>query len=280
MGEAGLTPDHLELGSEAIQTIISRYTREAGVRELERQVAAVCRKVARAVVSRSGAQKAVVDREKVFELLGPPPFTEQYADAPEAGVSVGLAWTEAGGDILLIETCISKGKGKLVLTGQLGDVMKESAQAAHTWLRAHAESLALPEAFPAEMDVHVHVPEGAIPKDGPSAGVALLVSMLSALTSQPPAASAAMTGEVTLRGKILAVGGIKEKVLAASRAGIDHVLLPKENEKDMPEIPPEVRDKVRFTLVERVEQVLPVVFPGVAKAVAAEKSSRRAAAKS
>ncbi|MFP4499677.1 MAG: endopeptidase La [Candidatus Hydrogenedentota bacterium] len=276
--ESGLKPDNLDFGAQALPTIIARYTREAGVRELERQIAAVCRKVARNVVSRQGPEHTEIDSDKVFELLGPPRYTEQFAEKPEVGVSVGLAWTEAGGDILHIETGLSQGKGKLTLTGQLGDVMKESATAAHSWLRTHRESLGLPAEFPAQIDVHIHVPEGAIPKDGPSAGVALLISMLSALIKQAPAEALAMSGEITLRGKVLAVGGIKEKVLAASRAGIRHVLLPKENEKDLPELPEEVREKVAITLIEHVQEVLERAFPEKAAKVAQETGRKKKAA--
>ena len=277
MQESGLTDKHVSFELEGLQTIISRYTREAGVRELDRQIAALCRKVARGVVSKGATKKIKLEREKVMELLGPPRFTEQFAEKAEVGLVVGMAWTEVGGDILYLETSISKGKGKLVLTGQLGNVMKESAQAAHTWLRTHREELDLPEGFPGEMDIHIHVPEGAIPKDGPSAGVGLLVSMLSSLTNRPPAVSLAMTGEVTLRGKVLAVGGIKEKVLAASRAGIQHIMLPKENEKDLTEIPEDVRKRVKFTLVENVGEVLEIAFPKTEaprKAAVAKKKSK------
>jgi ATP-dependent Lon protease len=197
----------------------------------------------------------------VVELLGPPPYSAIRAeDKAQVGVAVGLAWTQAGGDILSIETSTMKGKGKLSLTGQLGNVMKESAEAGYTYLRANAAALRIPADFYRNTDLHVHVPEGAIPKDGPSAGVTMIVSMLSALTNRAPSPALAMTGEITLRGRVLAVGGIKEKVIAAHRAGIRHILMPKENEKDFPDIPAEVRKDIKFTLVEYVSEVVKIAF--------------------
>ncbi|MBP8131688.1 MAG: endopeptidase La [Candidatus Hydrogenedentes bacterium] len=262
MKTCGLTEAHIAFEPEGIDTVVARYTREAGVRELERQIASVCRKVARKVVTQPDQPAIRVGADAVFEFLGPPKYTEQFADKkPQTGVAIGMAWTEAGGDILNIETSVAKGKGRLMLTGQLGDVMKESAQAAHTYLRAHADALHLPEDFHKTLDIHIHIPEGAIPKDGPSAGVALLVSMLSALTGRAPRVGISMTGEITLRGRVLPVGGIKEKVLAAHRAGVRHIILPKENEKDFPEVHEEVRRDISFTLVEEVGEVLRIAFP-------------------
>jgi len=257
----GLKDTHLVFESDGIETIIALYTREAGVRELDRQIAGICRKVARKVVTEPEQPRIPVRKTEVIEFLGPPKYSEQYAEKkPQVGVAVGMAWTEAGGDILNIETSTAKGKGRLTLTGQLGSVMKESAQAAHTYLRAHADALGLPADFHKTLDMHIHIPEGAIPKDGPSAGVALLVSMLSALTGKAPRVGLSMTGEITLRGRVLPVGGIKEKVLAAHRAGIRRIILPKENEKDFPEIHEEVRRDIAFTLVEEVSEALAVAF--------------------
>jgi len=257
----GLKEAALHFAACGLDTIIQRYTREAGVRELERQIANVCRKVARKVVAEKQDGPVEVDHDRALELLGPPQYSALRTEAvPEVGVAIGMAWTQSGGDILNVETSTMKGKGKLTLTGQLGDVMKESAEAAHTYLRANAGPLKIPADFHKNTDIHVHVPEGAIPKDGPSAGVALVVSMLSALKNQAPAGALSMTGEITLRGRVLPVGGIKAKVLAAHRAGIRHIILPKENEKDFPEIPEEVKSEVTFTLVKSVGEVLAVAF--------------------
>lgn len=259
--ECGLTDEHLVIEQSGLDLIVQRYTREAGVRELERQIANVCRKAARKVVSGSSAGKLMVDREAAEEMLGPPPYSEVRKETESSpGVAIGMAWTQTGGDILTIETTTMKGRGKLSLTGQLGDVMKESGEAAYTYLRANALRLGVPEDFYRRLDLHVHVPEGAIPKDGPSAGVALLVSMMSALTEKAPAGALSMTGEITLRGRVLPVGGIKAKVLAAHRAGVRRIILPKENEKDLSEIPEEIRDEIAFTLVEHVDEVIEQAF--------------------
>jgi len=256
MKECGLTDAHIRITQGAVYALIEQYTREAGVRELERQIANIFRKVARNVVSKGRSRRVVVSEKRVGELLGPPKYPDSRADAePQVGLAFGLAWTCAGGEILNIETSTMRGKGNLVLTGQLGDIMKESAQAAYTYLRAHARELKIRTQFHNTLDLHVHVPEGAIPKDGPSAGVALAVSMLSALRNEAPAKGIAMTGEITLRGRILAIGGVKEKVLAAHRAGIRTVLMPKANEKDLVEIPKEVKKDLQITLVDSVDEV-------------------------
>lgn len=232
--ESGLGKKQIVLADDGDDTIIQRYTREAGVRELERKIAAFCRKVALRVVSDDSKGNLRIDAETAMDMLGPPPFSPIQAEViPQVGVAIGMAWTQAGGDILTIETSTMKGKGVLKLTGQLGDVMKESAEAAYTYLRSNAAALKVPADFAKNMDLHVHVPEGAIPKDGPSAGVALFISMLSALTGKAPRAALSMTGEITLRGRVLPVGGIKEKVLAAHRAGIRHVV-PAEREREGP----------------------------------------------
>ena len=260
----GLRKGQLRFTPGAMDTIIQRYTREAGVRELERQIANVCRKAARKFVEEGRKRKRTqeMDTGDVKDLLGPPKFSATEADTEaRIGVAIGMAYTGSGGDILSIETSVMPGKGKLQLTGQLGDVMKESAQAAYTFLRAHAAELGISKPFHKDLDLHVHIPEGGTPKDGPSAGVALFVSMLSALTGKLPAPLVSMTGEITLRGRVLAVGGIKEKVLAAHRAGIRHILMPKENEKDFPEIPEEVRNEITFTLTEEIIDVLPAALP-------------------
>jgi ATP-dependent Lon protease len=262
MADAGLDSAKITFSDNALDYIIQRYTREAGVRELERQLAAVNRKLARRKVAKKLPAKTTLDKAMAEDLLGPPRYSELRAETrARPGVATGMAWTEAGGDILIIETGIMKGKGRLQLTGRLGDVMKESAEAAFSWLRAHADEYKLPADFHKNMDIHVHVPEGAIPKDGPSAGTALVVSMLSALRAVAPADAIAMTGEITLRGRVLPVGGVKSKILAAHRAGIRKIILPEENRKDFPEIPEEVRNDVEFTLVSDLEEVLAAVFP-------------------
>ena len=277
--ENGMSGDLVEFEADGLDTVIQRYTREAGVRELERNVASILRKVARRIVERKGkaARKTRVNAAAVLEFLGPPVFPAINREAEaETGVAVGMAWTSTGGDILRIETSVMRGKGGLILTGQLGDVMKESATAAYTYLRAHAAELGIDTDFHRKSDMHVHVPEGAIPKDGPSAGVAMMVSMLSALSGRPPRPALSMTGEITLRGRVLPVGGIKEKVLAARRAGITQIILPQENEKDFPDIPKEIRDEIRFDLVDTVEAALAIAFSTGDKP---ESPRKRAAAK-
>ncbi len=261
MQECGIDAEAVRFTSKGIQTIIQGYTREAGVRELERQIANICRKIAVRVVGKGHNRRMVINEKRVGELLGPPEYFDNRADTkPGVGVAVGVAWTSVGGDILHIETSLTRGKGEVVLTGQLGEVMRESAQAAYTYLRAHARELGVPATFAKTYDVHVHVPEGAIPKDGPSAGVPIAVSLLSALKKRAPKSSLAMTGEVTLRGRVLPVGGVKEKMLAAHRAGIKTVVLPKENEKDLRDIPREVKKDLNFVLIEHIDQALTAAF--------------------
>jgi ATP-dependent Lon protease len=276
--ENGIDAGRVAFEASGLDMIIQRYTREAGVRELERTVAGILRKVARRIVEGGGKSlgKTRVHAQAVLEFLGPPVYTAVNREAEaEVGVSVGMAWTPTGGDILRIETSVMPGKGGLILTGQLGDVMKESATAAYTYLRAHAAELKISADFHRKSDMHVHVPEGAIPKDGPSAGVAMIVSMLSALSDRAPLAALSMTGEITLRGRVLPVGGIKEKVLAARRAGITRIILPRENEKDFPDLPKEIRDEIRFDLVDTVEAALKVAFSSPPPKAA---SSKRATA--
>ncbi len=256
--EHGLKPNRILFEDEAVLTLAEKYTREAGVRNLERQVASICRKLARRVVQEKNKKLALaVDPELIEELLGKAKFRPwRKAEKPEVGVTTGLAWTEAGGDLLETEVGIMKGKGKLTLTGKLGDVMQESARAAVSYLRSRAELLGVDPEFNETTDLHVHVPEGAIPKDGPSAGITMATALVSALTGIAVRKDIAMTGEITLRGKVLPVGGIKDKILAAHRAGITEVILPKDNEKDLEEIPQEVRDVLEFHLVESMDEVL------------------------
>jgi len=261
MTDCGLSPKKVRFDESGITTVIQRYTREAGVRELERQIARALRKVARRVVDKSAKGDFLLNAETVMELLGPPVYSGLRAvEEPAAGIAIGMAWTQVGGDILYIETSTMEGKGKLTLTGQLGSVMKESAEAAYTYIRAHAKALKVPTDFYKKLDLHVHVAEGAVPKDGPSAGTALIVSMVSALTGQKPKAALSMTGEITLLGRVLPVGGIKEKVLAAHRSGVRTIILPRENEKDLPDVPKEVRDEIKFVMVESVDEVIATVF--------------------
>jgi ATP-dependent Lon protease len=257
----GLSNEQLEMAPSAIRLVIASYTREAGLRNLEREIASLCRGAAREIAE--GAKTHVVINEAdVASYLGPLKFFRDDAlDHPEPGVATGLAWTPAGGDILFIEILRMPGKGGLKLTGQLGDVMKESANAALSYIRARAPFLGIEEDFFERADLHIHVPAGAIPKDGPSAGVALLCALVSLLSNRPIKKGLAMTGEITLRGHVLPVGGIKNKVLAAHRAGIKEIILPAQNQVDLEEIPPSVREELTFHPVERMEQALEIAFP-------------------
>jgi ATP-dependent Lon protease len=252
----GLTEKKIEIRPEAVAAIIRNYTREAGVRNLEREIATVCRKVAR-TVAEGRKRKTTVARKDVATYLGPRRFRHGLAEeADEIGVATGLAVTEYGGDVLSIEVTLMKGKGTLALTGQLGDVMKESAQAAMSYLRSRTRALGIDEDFYERTEAHIHVPEGGTPKDGPSAGITMTTALASALTQRPVRKEVAMTGEVTLRGRILPVGGIKEKVLAAHRSGVKEVILPKDNEKDLIDIPDKVRADLKFHPVSHVDEVL------------------------
>ncbi len=252
----GLTGRLIAFPEDGVEKIIRSYTREAGVRSLERNVATLCRKVARQIVQKK--RKSLRMTPANVELfLGPPKYHWNEAErSSQVGVATGLAWTEAGGDVLPVEVTTMKGKGNLTLTGQLGDVMKESAQAGFSYIRSKASELGIPDDFYEKMDIHVHLPEGAIPKDGPSAGIAMATAMISALTGLKVRNDLAMTGEITLRGRVLPVGGIKEKVLAAHRAGIKTLLLPKENKRDYIEIPENVRQNLDFIWVEHLDEVL------------------------
>lgn len=258
--EHGLTKEHITIEDDAIRAIISDYTREAGIRNLEREIAHICRKVAKDIAS--GEKKsASITADQLHNLLGPIKFFSEAAErTSEAGVATGLAWTQAGGDILFIEATSMPGTGKLLLTGQLGDVMKESAQAAMSYIRAKLTKLGIAFKDFNKYDFHIHIPAGAIPKDGPSAGVTMAMALISLLKETPILSDVAMTGEITLRGRVLPVGGIKEKVLAAKRAGITTVVLPKRNEKDLVEVPENAKKEMKFVFVEKVDEMLPVVF--------------------
>jgi ATP-dependent Lon protease len=271
LSEHGLTAERLDFTESAIDTIVDNYTREAGVRTLEQRVAALCRHVA-VRLARAEDVYVTCEPDTVQEVLGPPPHEKGVIERSAAvGVAAGLSWTPAGGDLMFIESMRMQGKGTVHLTGQMGDVMKESAAAAFTYLRARARSFGLDPDFLAKTDVHIHLPQGAVPKDGPSAGVAILVSLASMLTSQKVHADFAMTGEITLRGNVLRVGGIKDKCLAAHRAGVKHVILPRLNEPDLDEVPKEIREAMQIHLVSRVDEALALALE--AKPVLAESAA-------
>ena len=252
----GLTKQQLQIRDQALIDIIRYYTREAGVRSLERQIAAICRKTARIITS--GEKKRVIVTEKnLEEFLGKWKFRYGMMEQEDqVGVATGLAYTPYGGDTLQIEVALAPGKGKLVLTGKLGDVMKESAQAALSYVRSSAEKLGIDSDFYEKYDIHIHVPEGAVPKDGPSAGITITTALVSALTGKPVRKEIGMTGEVTLRGRVLAIGGLKEKTLSAHRAGLTKIIFPKDNEKDLDDIPESVRDQLTLIPVSHVDEVL------------------------
>jgi ATP-dependent Lon protease len=260
---SGLRRSQVAFTDTGLTMIIEEYTREAGVRGLEREIASVCRKVALRVAEGTHERKVSVTAPKVRELLGRPRFQpDTKRRTSEPGVATGLAWTPVGGDVLFIEATAMPGKGKLTITGQLGEVMRESAQAALSYVRGHAAEL--PEDWFANHDIHVHVPAGAIPKDGPSAGVTMATALVSLLTGRAVRPALAMTGEVSLSGRVLPVGGIKEKVLAAHRAGVRTVILPRRNEKNLIEdVPAVVREAMTFHLVESIPEVLRVAFEPV-----------------
>jgi ATP-dependent Lon protease len=254
--EHGLEKGMLKMSENTVLKIIREYTRESGVRNLERQIATICRKTAKKIVTEK-AKKVQVTPLNLNQYLGTPRFRYGMAEeADQVGVVTGLAWTEVGGDTLAVEVTMYKGSGKLSLTGQMGDVMKESAQAGYSYIRSRAAELGIDEDHYGKLDIHIHIPEGAIPKDGPSAGISMATALASAFTGRKVYHDVAMTGEITLRGRVLPVGGIKEKVLAAHRAGIKKVIMPKDNKKDLDEIPKKVKDKVQFVLVEHMDQVL------------------------
>ena len=254
--ENGISTRSLELSDDSVLRIISQYTKEAGLRNLEREIASICRKVARKIAE--GKQEITrVTRGNLHLFLGPPKFiSETEREQNEIGVATGLAWTSAGGEILHVEASLAKGRGNLTLTGQLGDVMKESAQAAVSYARSHAKKLGIEEDFYQKLDIHIHVPAGAIPKDGPSAGITMGTALISTLTKRPVSLNVAMTGEITLRGRVLPVAGLKEKCLAAYRAGISTIIVPDRNEKDLDEIPKALRRRLRFVLAKTMSNVL------------------------
>ena len=261
--ENGLTKNEVSIDKAAISELVRSYTRESGVRNLEREIANVLRKVARDMVEKT-IKKIRVTKAKVLDYLGAPRFYSELAErTTKPGVVTGLAWTAAGGDILFIESSKMKGKGNLTLTGQLGDVMKESATAALTYVRSHTDILCIPEDFHEKTDVHVHVPAGAIPKDGPSAGVSMFTSIVSLLTDKPVMNKLAMTGEITLRGNVLPIGGVKEKVTAAHRSGIKHIILPDHNKKDLEEIPNHIKKDLNFYFAKEIMDVIDVALPGL-----------------
>ncbi len=265
--QQGLKPSNIEFSEEGILEIIRSFTRESGVRSLEREIANVCRKVARQVVVAKGKKKehkkSVIAPKVVGELLGVQRYRQPLvAEASEVGLATGLAWTEVGGEVLLTEATTMKGKGHLTLTGKLGEVMQESAKAAFSFVRSRSSDFGLGRDFHKLLDLHVHVPEGAIPKDGPSAGIALATTIISALAGVPVRRDVAMTGEITLRGKVLPIGGVKEKVLAAHRGGIKTVILPRDNEKDLKDIPTSVLEDVKIVFVETMDEVLDIAFEG------------------
>ena len=252
----GLTEKQAEFDEGAFRYLIEGYTREAGVRTLERTVGSVCRKIAVKRAEKKRAPKVTVTAEKVKQLLGAPRFTiDSSALTAEVGAVTGLAWTAVGGTTLTVEVTAMAGKGEIKLTGHLGDVMKESAQAALSYIRSHAEEYGLDAEKFTSTDLHIHVPEGATPKDGPSAGITMATAILSALTGRKVRGDIAMTGEITLRGKVLPIGGLKEKSLAARRVGISTVLMPKGNEKDLEELPQVLKNDVRFVPVSNVSEV-------------------------
>lgn len=260
LNEHGLTEANLTFEDEAIKKIIEEYTREAGLRNLEREIATVCRRVAKEV-ARGVVEHVSATPEMISKFLGPPKFFSEIAErTSEPGVATGVAWTQAGGDIIFVEATKMPGKKTLTLTGQLGDVMKESADAALSHIRSRSKELGISDDFYQRNDIHIHVPAGAIPKDGPSAGITMFAALVSLLTNQPVRNDVAMTGEVTLRGMVLPVGGIKEKVLAAYRAGIKTMILPKRNEKDLEDVPKDVRNKMNFCFVERMVEVIDLAF--------------------
>src|SRR5258705_745797 len=253
----GLVPKDLQMNDAAIRAVINAYTREAGVRNLERKIAAICRKVARKKATLKKARTFRIVEKQLQKFLGVPKYLDsQIERRSRIGVATGLAWTEAGGDLLNIEVSILAGTGVLMLTGKLGETMRESGQAALSYARSRATSLGLDKNFYKGIDVHVHLPEGAIPKDGPSAGISIATALVSALTGVPTRDDVAMTGEITLRGTVLAIGGLVEKALAARRTGHKTIVLPRANEKDLADLPEDLKADLEFILVDTMDQVL------------------------
>jgi ATP-dependent Lon protease len=260
MKENGLKRSLLRFGDKAVEKLIRDYTREAGVRNLEREIAAVSRKVAKRLAE-GKKNKVMITPQNLHSFLGPLKFMPETAIATDIpGVACGLAWTETGGELLFVEASCRKGRRELTLTGSMGDVMKESAQAALTYIKAKAKQLGIPQESFDELEMHIHVPQGAIPKDGPSAGVTMAVAMISALTQRVVASKIAMTGEITLTGRVLPIGGLKEKTLAALRARLKKVIIPEENLKDLEDIPDYVKKKVTFLPVKDMDDVVKLLF--------------------
>jgi ATP-dependent Lon protease len=262
----GLTKKNIDFTEGALLTLIRQYTREAGVRNLDREISSICRKVAKKIVEEGIVEEGIkacvkISSTGVQKYLGVAKFRENETEGMDrVGLTIGLAWTEVGGELLTLEATVMKGSGKMILTGKLGDVMQESAQAALTYVRARSKEFGLPDGFYKDTDIHVHVPEGAIPKDGPSAGIAMATSIASALTSRKVRGDLAMTGEITLRGRVLPIGGLKEKLLAAHRAGIKKIILPKDNEKDLSEVPANILKNIEIIFVQHVDEVLGVAL--------------------
>ena len=258
--EHGLTPQQLRCGEAAVRGIVREYTFEAGVRNLDRELANIARKTARKVAEGKRYPREV-NADQLADYLGPPKFSVGRAEArDEVGIATGVAYTEAGGDVLPIEVALLDGKGNLTLTGQLGEVMRESIQAALSYTRSRAQALKIDLKAFEKTDVHVHVPEGGIAKDGPSAGITVATALISAFTRRPVRREVGMTGEITLRGRVLPIGGMKEKVMAAQRAGLKIMILPRKNQKDMVDIPPKIRDELKFVLVEHMDEVIDVAL--------------------
>jgi ATP-dependent Lon protease len=253
----GLEGRNVAFSKNSVLAIIRRYTREAGVRNLEREISSICRKVAREVLKEKNKNEFKITEKTVPKYLGPYRFRqEQVEENDQIGMVTGLAWTQVGGELLFIETLIMPGRGKLTVTGHLGDVMQESAQAAVSYVRSRAANLLIDDKFYRKYDIHIHIPEGAIPKDGPSAGISMCTSLVSALTKRPVHRDIAMTGEITLRGRVLPIGGLKEKIIAAHRGGIKKVLIPKENEKDLKDVPKSISNQLEIIPVEHMDEVL------------------------
>jgi ATP-dependent Lon protease len=257
----GLEGKNVTFGEDALTELVRRYTREAGVRNMEREMSTILRKVARKVVLEGREYGVTITAENLSEYLGVPRYrATQKEERHEVGLATGLAWTEVGGEILPIEVTLMPGKGALRLTGKLGDVMQESAHAALSFVRSRAEQFGIPRDFARKVDVHIHVPEGAIPKDGPSAGITICTALASAVTRMPVRRDVAMTGEITLRGKVLPIGGVKEKLLAAHRIGVTTVILPRENEKDLADVPKNVLEAMEVRLVDHIDEVLKIAL--------------------
>ena len=270
----GLKPENIEFTQGALLKIIRQYTREAGVRNLDREIASICRKVAKEIVNSEKEKKVVIKSKSISKYLGVPKYLHGEIEGKnQIGLTIGLAWTEVGGELLSIEATIMEGTGKMIMTGKLGDVMQESVQAALSYVRSRAEAFGLSKNFYEKVDIHVHVPEGAIPKDGPSAGVAMATSIASALMRKKVRADLAMTGEITLRGRILPIGGVKEKLLAAHRGNIKTVIIPKDNQRDLAEVPKNVQKALEIVFVEHVDEIMKIAFIDDEDDVIAAKSN-------